>query len=135
MWYEDSIFVFNKYSWVRIPEGLKFNICLYKQQNYKSPHKLMWASDFYTFSTESRGPPWLWSYGSWIYNYLCKQCPLLLKLWVQIPLRRGVLDTILCDKVCEWLKARRLFSPGTPVSSRDKTDWNIVEGGIKHHKP
>jgi len=20
------------------------------------------------------GPSWLWSYGSWIYNYLCNQC-------------------------------------------------------------
>jgi len=26
----------------------------------------------------------------WIYNYLCNQCLLPLKLWVQIPLRRGV---------------------------------------------
>jgi len=24
---------------------------------------------FYT-----RGPSWPWSYGSWIYNYLCNQC-------------------------------------------------------------
>jgi len=21
-----------------------------------------------------RGPSWSWSYGSWIYNYLCNQC-------------------------------------------------------------
>jgi hypothetical protein len=28
--------------------------------------------------------PWLWLYGSWIYNYLCNQCPSPL-LWVQIP--------------------------------------------------
>jgi hypothetical protein len=26
-------------------------------------------------------------------------------LWVRIPLRRGVLDTTLCDKVCQWLTA------------------------------
>jgi hypothetical protein len=25
---------------------------------------------------------WLWSYGSWIYNYLCNQCLPPLKLWV-----------------------------------------------------
>jgi hypothetical protein len=30
--------------------------------------------------------PWSWSYGSWIYNYLCSQCLSLLKLWVRIPL-------------------------------------------------
>jgi len=27
---------------------------------------------------------WLWSYGSWIYNYLCNQFLSPLKLWVQI---------------------------------------------------
>jgi len=45
------------------------------------------------------GPLWSWSYGSWIYNYLCNQCLSPLKLWVQILLRRGVLDTTICDKV------------------------------------
>jgi hypothetical protein len=30
---------------------------------------------------------------------------------------RGVLDTTLCDKVCQWLTAGRWFSPDTPVSS------------------
>ena len=39
-----------------------------------------------------------WSYGSWIYNYLCNQCPSPLALWVRMLLRRGVLDTRLCDK-------------------------------------
>jgi len=29
------------------------------------------------------GPSWSWSwtYGSWIYNYMCNQCPSPLKLW------------------------------------------------------
>jgi hypothetical protein len=30
-------------------------------------------------------PLWSWSYGSWIYNYLCNQCLWPLKLWVWIP--------------------------------------------------
>jgi len=30
---------------------------------------------------------------------------------------RSVLDTTLCDKVCQWLVAGRWFSPGTTVSS------------------
>ena len=30
---------------------------------------------------------------------------------------RGVLDTTLCDKVCQRLAASQWFSPGTPVSS------------------
>ena len=70
---------------------------------------------------------WLWSYGSWIYNYLCNQylSPLTL---VWSPLRQGVLDTTLCDKVCWWLAAGRWFSPGTLVSSNNKTDrHNIIE--------
>ena len=42
---------------------------------------------------------------------------------VQIPLRRGAVDTTWCDKVCRWLVAGRWFSPGSPVSSTtDKPD-------------
>ena len=61
-----------------------------------------------------------WSCGSWIYNYLCNQCLSPLKFepcsW------GGVLDTTLCDKVCQWLVAGLWFSPGTPVSSTNKVD-------------
>ena len=45
-----------------------------------------------------------------------------LNLWFRIPLRLGVLDTTLCDKVCQWLAAGRWFSPGTLVSPTNKTD-------------
>jgi hypothetical protein len=38
-----------------------------------------------------------------IYNYLCNQCLSSLKLWVRTPLSWGVLNTTLCDKVCQWL--------------------------------
>jgi hypothetical protein len=62
-----------------------------------------------------------WSYGSWIYNYLCNQYLSPLKLWVWIPLRRGVLDTTLCDTVCQWHATGRWSSPGTPASSTTKT--------------
>jgi hypothetical protein len=48
------------------------------------------------------GPSWSWSYGSWIYNCLCNRCLSPLMLWVRILLRRSVLDTTLCDKVCQW---------------------------------
>jgi predicted small integral membrane protein len=36
---------------------------------------------------------------------------------------------ILWDKVCQWLAVGRLFFPGAPVSSTNKTDC------IKHHNP
>ena len=70
-------------------------------------------------------------------NYLCNQCLSPLTLWVQILLRQGVLNTTLCDTVCQWLVAGRWLSPGTPVSSNNITDrhWNIVENGVKHHNP
>jgi hypothetical protein len=61
-----------------------------------------------------------WLYGSWIYNYLCNQCLSLLMLWVWISIRARCIT--LCDKVCQWLATGRWFSPGTPVSSTNKTD-------------
>ena len=40
----------------------------------------------------------------------------------------SVLDTTLCDKVCQCLAAGLWFSPGTPVSPTNKTDrHNIIE--------
>ena len=39
---------------------------------------------------------------------------------------RGVLDTTLCDKVCQWLWTGRWFSPGPPVSSINKTDRHVI---------
>ena len=72
------------------------------------------------------GPSWSWSYSSWIYNYLCNQCVSPLTLWIRIPLRRGAFDTTLCDKVCQWLAEGRWFSPGTPVSSTNKTDRHYI---------
>jgi len=74
----------------------------------------------------SQGQSWSWSYGSWIYNYLCNQCLSPLTLWVWTPLRRSILDTTLYDKVCQWLAPGRLFSPGTRVSSTNKTDGHDI---------
>ena len=42
---------------------------------------------------------------------------------------RGVLDTTLCDKVCQWLVTGLWFSLGTPASSNNLTDCCD-----KHHK-
>jgi hypothetical protein len=57
---------------------------------------------------------------------------------------RGVLDTTLCDKVCQWLASCRWFSLGTPVFSGYsgflhhknlalRYIWNIVGSGVKHY--
>ena len=69
---------------------------------------------FFYWSLTLMGVSWLWSYGSWIFNYLYDQCLPPLKLWV-------VLEITLCDKVGQWLMTGRWFSDGTPVSSPNKT--------------
>jgi hypothetical protein len=84
--------------------------------------------DIYVFiKCINSGPSWL--YGSWIYNCLCNQYLSTLKLWVQAPFMAGcILDTTLCDKVCQWLAPSLWFYQGTPVSSTNKTDChNITE--------
>jgi hypothetical protein len=63
------------------------------------------------------GPSWLWSYGN---------CLSPLTLWIWIPPQQGVLDATLCDKICQWLAAGWWFSPGTPVSSTNKTDRHHI---------
>ena len=73
-----------------------------------------------------QGPSWLWSYGSWIYNYLCSQCLSPLKFEFEHCSWWGVLDTTLCDKVCQWFVTGRSFYPGTTVSSTNKTDCHNV---------
>ena len=74
-----------------------------------------------------RGPSWWWSHGSWIYNYLYNQflSPLKLRVWTHS--LRGVLDTTLCDKVCQWLVTGWWFSRGTPVSCNNTDPHDITE--------
>ena len=61
-----------------------------------------------------------------IITYRWNQCisPQTMRVW--IPLRRGVLGTTLYDKVCQWFVAVRWFSPGTLVSSKNKTDHHDI---------
>ena len=68
-------------------------------------------------------PSWSWSRGSWIYKYQCNQCLSLLMLWVRILF---MLDTTLCDNICQWFTAGRWFSSGTSVSSTNKTDFHDI---------
>ena len=52
--------------------------------------------------------------------YVCSTCEFEPCSW------RGVLDITVCDKVCQWLATARWFSPGTPVSSTNKTDRHDI---------
>jgi hypothetical protein len=75
--------------------------------------------------SNGQGPSWPWSYGSWIYNYQCNQWLSPLTLWVRIQLRRYEI------KLVSDLRQVGCFSPGFLQHS----NWNIVNIGIKRHKP
>jgi hypothetical protein len=62
------------------------------------------------------GPSWSWSNGSWICKYLCNQCLLQIQFWVRIPFMAR------CTRF-----VNDLFSPGTPVSSTNKTDRHDIK--------
>ena len=56
---------------------------------------------------------------------LWNQCLSPLTLWVLNPLMRGVLETTLCDKVCQWHEAGWWFST---IFSTNKTGcYDIIE--------
>ena len=72
--------------------------------------------------------------------YLRSQYLSPLTLWVRIPIRRGVLDTTLSDKVCQSLASGWWFSPEYSDFSHQWNwplwyNWNIVESDVKHHSP
>ena len=74
----------------------------------------------------------------WIYNYLCNQCRSPLKLWVRIPLSRGILYTTVCDLslTCDRSVVFSMYYSFMHQSIwPPRYSWIIVESGIKHHKP
>jgi hypothetical protein len=63
-----------------------------------------------------------------MFRVICNHCLSPLTFWDWILFRWDVLDTTLCDKVCQWLATGRWFSPCIPVSSTNKTDrYDITE--------
>ena len=47
--------------------------------------------------------------------------------WKKVKISKlGVLDTTLCDKVCQWLATGWWFSLDTPVSSTNKMDGHVI---------
>jgi hypothetical protein len=76
--------------------------------------------DLYCTPFNVSASSWSWLYGSLIYNYLCKwKCEFEPRSW------RDVLDTTLCEQVCQWLATGRWFPP---VAATNKADLhNITE--------
>ena len=56
---------------------------------------------------------------------------------IRSPLRRCVLNTTLCDKVCQCLATGFSWYSGFlhQLNWLSRYNWNIVESGVKHHKP
>jgi hypothetical protein len=83
---------------------------------------------------------WSWSYGSWIYNYLCHQCLSPLTLWVRIlRMVRCTLYTIMWLSLSVTCGRSVVFSRYSDFFHQlnwpPQYSWNIVESGIKHLNP
>ena len=105
---------------------IALNCLLGLNNNHSLPHSI---NSWRLYNAKSE-PSWPWSYGGWIYNYLCNQCLSPLMLCFRILIRARC--TTLCDKVFQWLATGRWFSPGPPVSSTNKTDrYDITEISLK----
>jgi hypothetical protein len=82
----------------------------------------------------------LWSYGSWIYNYLCNQCPSPLTLWVRIPLMaRCSRYNIMWSSLSVIYGISVVFSGYSGLLYQEnwplRYNWNIVESDVINHKP
>ena len=99
--------------------------CLSTKHNKYVLNQKLKCSDDVSVSKPFKGQSWPWSYGCWIYNYLCNQCLSPLMLWVRIPMRARC--TTLGNKVCQSLATGRWFSPGPLVSSINQTYHDITE--------
>ena len=107
---------------------------------------IYWTFMFSLVSIKFKASSWSWSYGSWIYNYLCNQCLSPPKLWVRIALMtihddvysiQHYVIKFVSDlwQVCGFLWVLR-FPPPIKLTDTIYCNWNIVESGInKHHNP
>jgi hypothetical protein len=86
-----------------------------------------------------QGSPWLWSYGSWIYNYLCNECLSPLTLWVRTPfMTRCTRYNIMWVSLSMTWERSVVFSGYSGFLHQknwpQRYSWNIVESGVKHHQ-
>jgi len=54
------------------------------------------------------------------------ECHVILKCRTAVTTEGSSVQVTLCDEVCQWLATGRWFSPGTPVSSTNKTDCHDI---------
>ena len=113
----------NWYAWIRISTKRKENhpryrsfppivCCILYNRQYKTRHV--------------QGPLWSWSYGSWIYNYICNQCISPLTLWVRISLMASCTRYNIMWSRFSMTCRKSMVYPDTLVSSINKTDHNDI---------
>jgi len=67
------------------------------------------SSVIHSWSHSDCFPPWArswsWSYGSWIYNYLCNQClsSLMLSVWILLVHMPRCAQYNYMWQVCQWI--------------------------------
>jgi hypothetical protein len=105
---------------------------IWSQVSYR--YAILWEafldpSDSYFLFAEERGyHKWALAHSSSCYR-ISKWDPRCCDCMVVVSsnsLRQAVLNTTLCDTVCQWLTISRWFSLGTPVSSTNKTDRHDI---------
>jgi hypothetical protein len=87
-----------------------------------------WAFKRSTIDINSKSSSWSWSYGSWIYKFLCNQCLLHTTKVVSSNPVHGEVYSIqhYVIKLVSNLWQGRWFSPCIPVSSTNKTDRHDI---------
>ena len=79
---------------------------------------------------------WSWSYGSWIYSYLCNQCLSPRTLWVPILLMMRCTRYIMWQSLSMTCgRSVRVLRFPPPIKLTTWYNWNFVESGVKHHNP
>jgi hypothetical protein len=86
-----------------------------------------------------KGLSWSWSYGRWIYNYLCNHCLSPLTLWVRT---HSVEVYLLQHYVIKFVSDLRQVSGllwilrfPQPIKLTSLCNLNIVESSVKHPNP
>ena len=82
---------------------------------------------------------WTWSYGSWIFNYLCNQC-LSPVTWVRtLFMARCTRCNIMWYSLSVTCNRSMVFSGYFGFLHQKnwlpRYNWNFVENGVKHHQP
>ena len=102
---------------------INYNSCIYKCNKYTLIMIYITKSSFTLFAEQGhRGcdhmvVEFTTTYAISTYHHSC---------WVWVPLRWGVLDTTLCDKVCQWFAKGRGFLRVLLAFSINKSDWQDI---------